>query len=859
MTRNNKTTPNTRTWVLYILVGVLFMAGVVLASGWKALHATEERFCQTIAFVKSQSTSFEQYNDTITAKALRRTAVSVHQLAGDAALDLSDPHCLKQQTETLWLTGISVLRPDGTLLCEYTANGIGYAQLEDQLKKETALDVFRFPQKTYLKRVLLADGSAVDVAAHRADHQEVILLAYRCTPAKFVEGTALSIQSILDGYPEETSGTLFIVQNNQVIASNRPELIGQDTTASPPVQEIRSAGLAEKLTPTHGWNGSGCYFGMYSHGRSFDLYAYTDEKTVFRESLTLVLTALVCYILLVSVLQMLRRRSVQEMEQQKKEQEKKYQTQLEEQNRKLEIALQHEGAANRAKREFLFNMSHDIRTPMNAIIGFTSLAATHIDNREQVLDYLKKISTSSQHLLSLINDVLDMSRIESGKVKIEEKAVHLPDLVHDVRSIIQPNVAAKRLSLFIDTMDIEDEDIITDPLRLNQILLNILSNAIKFTPTGGMISIRIAQKNGAPKGCVCYEFRIKDNGIGMSEEFQKHIFEEFSREESSTVSGIQGTGLGMSITKNIVDLMGGTIALTSEPGKGTEFIVTLCFTRSGQKAEPKQLPQLEGLRALVADDDTNTCLNVSTMLSKIGMRPEWTISGKEAVIRTKYAVEQGDEFSVYIIDWLIPDMNGIEIVRQIRKVIGNRCPIIILTAYDWADIEDEARAAGVTAFCEKPLFLSELRRVLAEPFRAEPASKPAQPTAADLKGKKLLLVEDNELNREIALEILKEAGFVVDTAEDGAVAVQKIKQAAPGQYDLILMDIQMPNLDGYEATRQIRALPDARKASIPIFAMTANAFEEDRQNALAAGMNGHIAKPLDVPHLLRVLADALKK
>ena len=858
MTRNNKTTPNTRTWVLYILVGVLFMAGVVLASGWKALHATEERFCQTIAFVKSQSTSFEQYNDTITAKALRRTAVSVHQLAGDAALDLSDPHCLKQQTETLWLTGISVLRPDGTLLCEYTANGIGYAQLEDRLKKETALDVFRFPQKTYLKRVLLADGSAVDVAAHRADHQEVILLAYRCTPAKFVEGTALSVQSILDGYPEETSGTLFIVQNNQVIASNRPELIGQDTTASPPVQEIRSTGLAEKLTPTHGWNGSGCYFGMYSHGRSFDLYAYTDEKTVFHESLTLVLTALVCYILLVSVLQMLRRRSVQEMEQQKKEQEKKYQTQLEEQNRKLEIALQHEGAANRAKREFLFNMSHDIRTPMNAIIGFTSLAATHIDNREQVLDYLKKISTSSQHLLSLINDVLDMSRIESGKVKIEEKAVHLPDLVHDVRSIIQPNVAAKRLSLFIDTMDIEDEDIITDPLRLNQILLNILSNAIKFTPTGGMISIRIAQKNGAPKGCVCYEFRIKDNGIGMSEEFQKHIFEEFSREESSTVSGIQGTGLGMSIAKNIVDMMGGTIAIESEPGKGSEFIVDLCFALSGQRVEPRQLPQLEGLRALVADDDTDTCLSVSTMLSKIGMRPEWTISGREAVIRTRYAMEQGDEFSVYIIDWLIPDMNGIEVVRQIRKLIGKSCPIIILTAYDWTDIEEEARAAGVTAFCEKPLFLSELLRVLAEPYGAEPACKPAQPDAAELKGKKLLLVEDNALNRELALEILKEAGFAVDTAEDGEIAVQKMKQAAPGQYDLILMDIQMPKMDGYEATRQIRALPDAAKADIPIFAMTANAFEEDRQSALKAGMNGHIAKPLDIPHLLQVLADVLK-
>ena len=300
-------------------------------------------------------------------------------------------------------------------------------------------------------------------------------------------------------------------------------------------------------------------------------------------------------------------------------------------------ALQSAERASKAKTDFLANMSHDIRTPMNAIIGFTSLAATHIDNRKQVLDYLKKISTSSQHLLSLINDVLDMSRIESGKVKIEEKAVHLPDLVHDVRSIIRTNVSAKRLSLFIDTMDVENEDIITDPLRLNQILLNILSNAIKFTPTGGMISIRIAEKNGAPAGRACYEFRIKDNGIGMSEEFQKHIFEEFTREENSTVSGIQGTGLGMSITKNIVDLMGGTIAIESEPGKGREFIVNLCFALSGQKVELRQRPQLEGLRALVADDDTDTCLSVSTMLSKIGMRPEWTISGREAVIRSRSA------------------------------------------------------------------------------------------------------------------------------------------------------------------------------------------------------------------------------
>ena len=857
MKRKTGAASTARRKAIYLIVGVLFVAGVVLISGRNELHITEQLFCQTLDFIKSQSASYEQHNDIAMAKALRREAASVHQLADDPTLDLSDPQCLKKQAEELWVTGISVLDSNGGLLCEYTTDGIGFAQLEDALKTDTVLDALRYPQKTYVKHVSLEDGSTVDVAVRRAADEDVVVLAYRRTPKEFVSGGSLSVQSILDGYAEETSGTLFIVQDNQIIASNRKELIGRNVADSPLVLGIRSVGNAGTLTHAQGWDGSGCYFGMYSHGRSFDLYACTDEKFIFTSTFIAASIALISYALAVSVLLMVRDRSMRAMERQKKEQEESYQAQLEEQNRRLEIALRHEGAANRAKREFLFNMSHDIRTPMNAIIGFTSLAATHIDNREQVLNYLKKISTSSQHLLSLINDVLDMSRIENGKIKIDEKPVHLPDIVHDVRSIIQPDMAAKRLAFFIDTMDIEDEDIVTDPLRLNQILLNILSNAIKFTPAGGMVSIRIAQKNGAPKGHACYEFRVKDNGIGMSEKFQAHIFEQFAREESATVSRIPGTGLGMSITKSIVDLMGGTISIESEPGKGSEFIVNLCFALNEQKIEQKRLPQLEGLHALVADDDTDTCLNVSTMLSKIGMRPEWTISGKEAVIRTKYAVEQGDRFSVFIIDWLIPDMNGIEVVRRIRKLIGDDYPIIILTAYDWADIEDEARTAGVTAFCEKPLFPSELRRVLAEPFHREVAGELPQPEPVDLTGKNILLVEDNELNREIAVEILKGAGFVVDTAENGETAVQMMEQASAGQYDLVLMDIQMPDIDGYEATRQIRAMRDVRKANIPIFAMTANAFEEDRQNALNAGMNGHIAKPLDIPHLLRVLEDAL--
>ncbi len=530
--------------------------------------------------------------------------------------------------------------------------------------------------------------------------------------------------------------------------------------------------------------------------------------------------------------------------------------QLERQKIDLQDALAVAQHANRAKTTFLNNMSHDIRTPMNAIIGFTSLAAAHIDNTEQVQDYLAKITTSSNHLLSLINDVLDMSRIESGKVKIEEKETSLPEIMHDLKTIVQADIASKQLEFYIDTADVVNEHVLCDKLRLNQVLLNLLSNAMKFTMPGGIVSVRVIQKGAAAEGRASYEFQVKDTGIGMSQEFLAHVFDPFERERSSTVSGIQGTGLGMAITKNIVDMMDGTISVVSEEGKGSTFTVSLQLKTCSGPVRQEEIPQLKGLRALVADDDFNTCSSVTKMLATVGMRPDWTTSGKEAVLRTKLAWEQGDEYAAFIIDWLMPDMNGVEVVRRVRTIIGDEKPIIILTAYDWSDIEEEARAAGVTAFCSKPIFLSELREVLESPL-ATPKEEDDKAQAVSFKGKKVLLVEDNELNQEIAVEILQGAGFVVEVADDGEAAVERMEQSAPGQYDLILMDIQMPIMNGYEATEKIRALGDPRVAGIPIIAMTANAFDEDRRAALEAGMNGHIAKPIDIPKLMELLQDLL--
>ncbi len=531
-----------------------------------------------------------------------------------------------------------------------------------------------------------------------------------------------------------------------------------------------------------------------------------------------------------------------------------------EQRSNLKDALMQANRASKAKSVFLSNMSHDIRTPMNAIVGFTSLAMKHIDNRERMEEYLKKIMTSGNHLLSLINDVLDMSRIESGKIRLDEKACSLPEILHSICNIVQADVHAKQLELHIDTLDIRNEDIYCDKLRLNQVLLNLLGNAVKYTGAGGAINMRITEKAGAPDGFAQYEFSIKDNGVGMSDEFVEHIFEPFEREKNSTTSGIQGTGLGMAITKNIVDMMNGTIEVESELGVGSTFTVSFVFRIRKEEKEEQAIPELKNCRALVVDDDFNTCDSVSYMLGQIGLRAEWTLSGKEAVLRTKQASMRKDGYLVYIIDWLLPDMNGIEVTRRVRQVMGDNVPVIVLTAYDWSEIEEEAKEAGVTAFCSKPLFMSELRKCLRTVIGAEEqVEEEKEGREVQFKAGRILLAEDNELNQEIAVEILGGAGFTTEVAENGKVALEMLQRSDPGYYQLVLMDVQMPVMSGYEAVREIRQLENQRLADIPVIAMTANAFEEDKQEALRNGMDGHIAKPINIELLFTTLNKVLSR
>ncbi len=503
--------------------------------------------------------------------------------------------------------------------------------------------------------------------------------------------------------------------------------------------------------------------------------------------------------------------------------------------------------ASRAKSDFLSRMSHDIRTPMNAVIGFATIATAHLDEKERVKDCLKKILSSGEHLQGLINDVLDMSRIEAGKESLNLVRTSISEMIRTVLPMIQSQIASKQLELFVDTIDVTDEHVYADAQKMRQILLNILGNATKFTPNGGKISVKLKQSPSRNPENAVYTFLIRDTGIGMSKDFQEHLFETFSQERTSTNSKLLGTGLGMAIAKNYVDMMNGTISVESEVGKGTEFAVKLEFRLQEDVKPDARLEKLHGYRALVVDDDFQSCESVVHLLRDIGMRADFTTSGKEALFRTQMAYGEGDSYFAYIIDWIMPDMNGIELVRRIRKQIGDEAPIVILTAYYWGDIEQEAKEAGVTAFCTKPLFTSDLTNIFLQHNYSSQVS-------ANFANERILLVEDNDLNREIAKIMLEEVGFEVDIACDGQDAVTIMKECEDNCYSYVLMDVQMPIMDGIAATKEIRSSERKYLQTVPIVALTANAFNEDVEKCITAGMHAHLSKPFKIDDIVNTLS-----
>lgn len=511
-------------------------------------------------------------------------------------------------------------------------------------------------------------------------------------------------------------------------------------------------------------------------------------------------------------------------------------------------------AASRAKNDFLSSMSHDIRTPMNGIVGMTAIAAAHIDDKARVKNCLTKINEASAHLLNLINEVLDMSRIESGKIELAKEPFNLAELLQEVLNINYPGIQQKNHTIKVHIHSMEHEMVIGDPGRLQRITANLISNAIKYTPDGGTIILSLQEKSPVIKGYGCYELVVQDNGIGMSEEFQKRLYEPFEREEDVRVSKIQGTGLGMSIVKNVVELMMGNIQVESKKNSGTTFRVTVNLRLDEQTSEDAQ--KLEKLSVLVVDDDVVTCETVTNMLCDIGMAGEWVDNGFKAIERVTERHREKDDYLAIILDWKMPQMDGVETARRIRAEVNDDIPIIILTAYDWSEIEEEAREAGVNEFLAKPIYKSKLKQKmlsLANGGTEEPEVSTELIKQQILEGKRVLLVEDNLLNMEIAVELLKMAGVASDGAENGIEAVEKFAASEPGTYDLIMMDIQMPKMNGYDAARAIRNLNRDDSKTIPIIAMTADAFAQDIQASVSAGMNEHLSKPISLERLLHIL------
>lgn len=529
----------------------------------------------------------------------------------------------------------------------------------------------------------------------------------------------------------------------------------------------------------------------------------------------------------------------------------------EQQRQALQTALDNANAANKAKGQFLSNMSHDIRTPMNAIIGMSAIASAHLDDRERIMECLGKINLSGKHLLSLINDILDMSKIESGKLSLRKEPFNLAELITDTVELIRPQADSRRIRVKVRLRSLKNENVIGDPLRIRQVCINILSNAVKYTPEGGKIDIQVRQEDSVRREYQNFIFCCSDTGIGMDRQFLKKLFHPFERASDSTSSKMTGTGLGMAITKNIIDLMSGDIQVESSPGKGSVFTVTLPLKLQDVSQDETPLKWI-GIHSLVVDDDREICENAAQLLESMGLRASFVTDGETAVKYAAEAKDTSDPVELALIDWKMPGMDGVETARRIRKETGPDIPVIILTAYDWTDIESEARVAGVTAFLSKPFYCSKICYLLKElDGDAEPLEQKRFGDKPDYTGKRILIAEDNDLNREISRTMVTEMGIQAEEAVDGGEAVKKVAQSPEGYYDLILMDIQMPVMNGYEASRAIRALDREDVTSLPIIAMTADAFEEDVRNAKRAGMDRHFAKPIDVKAFEQMLYEYL--
>ena len=716
---------STKFTVVALVVGFALMFIVAGMATYIEKRNTDKELATVIDYIKTQYNNYIEFNNTEAAKSLIRKAESA-KLIQDCD-EASTQEDLRQHAEELAATGITIVNSNLDTTVEYTKDGVGFEQFRHKLTDNAILRVMLHDNDIYMKRIQLEDNSYVDVAIQKCPTGA--LLVYRHTIKEFATKSILSIQNLLDGYGPDVNGTFVITDGDEIVASNNDNFTSGNISEVnyQLVYDIRDAGKADTMVSVTSTEGNQRYFGRYSHGREYYICALVPERQIFEKTFPVVVITGLLYIFFIIGMQFLRLRTSSKLIAEQKEQEHLYQLELEKKNLELTDAVDKAEAANLSKRAFLFNMSHDIRTPMNAIIGFTNLAEQNIDDKDKVGDYLGKIMSSSKHLLALINDILDMSRIENGKVNIEAVPVCIKDQMQLVEDVIKSEVEANGLTYIEKTENLDDIYVYADALHVNRVLVNILSNAVKFTPEGGTITFTIRERKSPREGYAYYDFVIEDTGIGMSEEFQEHIFEQFAREKSSTVSHTQGTGLGMSITKSLVELMGGDITVQSELGKGSVFTVTLELQKT----------------------------------------TEDMVSGK--------AVDHG-------------------------------------------------------TFSD-----------------------------SDITGKRILLAEDNDLNMEIAVSILEAMGLDIETAKDGSVALEKIKAKPADYYDLVLMDIQMPMMDGYETTRAIRALDDPDKANVPIVAMTANAFAEDRKNAFDAGMNDHIAKPLDVEVVAQVITEQLQK